>query len=314
MRRTMFVVPTEIGAAMCAANGPLVGTSRRTYLKLLADAGLGGEAWLADVTESVVAALAARGEATAAELSTDEPRLRERVTTGAGTALEGRPTITSWVLSMLASEGRIARGRPVGTWTSSQWRWAPMDGWLPGGLAEVPVDDARAEVVRCWLATAGPATQADLRWWTGWTAAQVTRAVAAIGTVEVDLGGPTGLVLAGDEEPVGPPAPWVALLPALDPTAMGWAGRDWYLDGHDRPLFDRTGNIGPTVWCDGRVVGGWAQRPAGDIAYRLFTDVGDEAAAEVAATADRLAAWLGPARPAVRGRARTPLERELLEL
>src|SRR5262249_47316399 len=151
-------------AAVCAANAPLVATSRRTYLKLLSDAGLGGDEWLADVAESVVAALAARGEATAAELAADEPRLRGPVAGGAGTALEGRTAITSWVLSLLASDGRIARGRPVGTWTSSQWRWAPMDGWLPGGLPDIPVATARAEVVRRWLAASGPATREDLRW------------------------------------------------------------------------------------------------------------------------------------------------------
>jgi hypothetical protein len=47
-----------------------------------------------------------------------------------------------------------------------------------------------------------------------------------------------------DVEPVTAPAHWVALLPGLDPPAMGWAERDFYLGPHQAPLFDRTGNIG----------------------------------------------------------------------
>jgi len=101
----------------------------------------------------------------------------------------------------------------------------------------------------------------------------------------------------------------VALLPALDPTVMGWAGRDWYLGPHGPLLFDRSGNPGPTVWYDGRIVGGWAQRRDGTIRYRLLEDVGADVVAAVDAEAGRLAAWLGPVR--VTPRFRTPLEREL---
>jgi Winged helix DNA-binding domain len=140
----------------------------------------------------------------------------------------------------------------------------------------------------------------------------VRRALTEIEPVEVDLGGATGLVLPGDEAPVGAPEPWVALLPALDPTAMGWAGRDWYLGAHAGRLFDTTGNIGPSVWCDGRVVGGWVQRPDGEIAYRLLEDVGRDAKRAVEKQAGRLAGVIGEARFGARGRRRSPLEQELL--
>ncbi|MGH4031208.1 DNA glycosylase AlkZ-like family protein [Actinomycetota bacterium Odt1-20B] len=74
-------------------------------------------------------------------------------------------------------------------------------------------------------------------------------------------------------------------------------------------LFDRMGNIGPTVWWEGRIVGGWAQRKDGTLAWRLLTDAGREARSAVEAEADRLTAFLGGRRftPAYR----TPLEREL---
>ena len=70
----------------------------------------------------------------------------------------------------------------------------------------------------------------------------------------------------------------MALLPALDPTPMGWSGsRAWYVGEHAKALFDRSGNIGPTVWCDGRVVGGWAQRADGEVVFRLLEDIGTAA-------------------------------------
>ncbi|MGH7747595.1 MAG: DNA glycosylase AlkZ-like family protein, partial [Candidatus Dormibacteria bacterium] len=164
--------------------------------------------------------------------------------------------------------------------------------------------------MRRWLAAYGPGTEADLRWWTGWTAAQVRAALAAVAAVEVDLGGAPGLLLPDDLEPVPPAEPWVALLPALDPTVMGWSGRDWYLGEHGPALFDRSGNAGPTVWCDGRVVGGWAQLPSGAVAHRLLEDIGELAIESVEAKAAELTRRLGAVR--ITPRFRTPLERALI--
>src|SRR6185503_1995692 len=96
-----------------------------------------------------------------------------------------------------------------------------------------------------------------------------------------------------DLEPTPPPAPWVALLPSLDPTTMGWQGRDWYLGPHRPVLFDTNGNAGPTIWVDGRIVGGWAVRPTGEVITRLLEDVGRTATHAVEAEAARLATWYG---------------------
>src|SRR5262249_9889220 len=139
--------------------------------------------------------------------------------------------------------------------------------------------------------------------------AQTKAALAALPVVEVDLDGETGIALTDDLEfPVGAPTV-AALLPGLDPTPMGWQAREWYLGPHAPTLFDRTGNIGPTGWWEGRVVGGWAKRPWGEVVYRLLEDIGAVGAAAVTAEASALEAWLGAAR--VTPRFRTPLEREL---
>jgi hypothetical protein len=63
------------------------------------------------------------------------------------------------------------------------------------------------------------------------------------------------------------------------------------------------------VWSDGRVVGGWAQRKDGEIAFRLFIDVGREKRVAVDDAAAKVRALLGDVR--FTHRFPTPLEREL---
>jgi hypothetical protein len=312
MRRTMFVVPVELAPVVHAACTQAIAVAqRRLTVQLLDQAGVAEDParWLEEVEAATLEALEARGGATAAELTAAEPRLRQRLLLAEGKRYASMPNVTARVLLQLAADGRIVRGRPRGSWISSQYRWSPIGSWLPGGMAAWSTEAAQAELVRGWLAGFGPGTAADLRWWTGLTAGQVKRALAAAGAAEVDLDGTPGLVLADDLEPPPPAEPWVALLPALDPTVMGWSGREWYLGEHGPTLFDRNGNAGPTVWWDGRIVGGWAQRRDGEVAVRLLEDVGAEGVAAVEAAAGRLQAWLGNVR--VTPRFRTPLEREL---
>ena len=310
MRRTVFVVPVELAPVVQAAcTKEIAARQRRTYSKLLTERGGGDGAWLREVEDATETALTARGQATGAQLSADVPALRTQLLVAEGKPYASRQNITTWVLFMLAADGRIVRGRPRGSWTSSQYHWSPARAWLPGGIPELSVEQSRVQLVRRWLASFGPGTAADIKWWTGWTAGQVKRAVAEIELVEVELDGQVGLVLAEDVEPVAAPEPWVALLPALDPTAMGWFERSWYLGPHAPALFDRSGNIGPTVWSNGRIIGGWAQRPTGEVKYRLLEDAGRDVEVNVEREAAELAEWIGRVR--VKPRFRTPLEREL---
>ena len=226
-----------------------------------------------------------------------------------GKAYEGDIGISSRVLILLALEGRVVRGRPRGTWISSQYRWATMERWLGRPLPEMDVAVARARLVERWLERFGPGTEADLRWWTGLTAGAVRAALTSVGAEAVDLDGAVGYVLPGDLESTALPEPWVALLPALDPTTMGWQSRDWYLGGHKAQLFDSNGNAGPTIWVDGRIVGGWAIRDGGQIVTGLLEDVGREAELAIAAEAARLGTLLAGQR--VMPRFPTPHHRAL---
>ncbi|WIX89534.1 winged helix DNA-binding domain-containing protein [Amycolatopsis sp. DG1A-15b] len=315
MRRTVFVTDPGTAALVQAGCSADIEVKQRKLL----EQHLGQQGhpenvpepgkWLADVEASVEAALRARGSATAQQLSEDEPRLRQQLLMAAGKPYEAIGNVTSRVLFLLAAGGRIVRGRPRGSWLSTQYVWHPLDEWVPGGLPPWDADEARAELARRWLRAYGPALVSDLRWWTGWTAGQTKKALAALSPAEVDLGGVPGVVLADDVAPVPEPPPWVAFLPSLDPTPMGWQDRDWFLGPHRAALFDRSGNVGPTVWASGRVVGGWAQRSSGEVVFRLLEDVGAETRAMVEAEAEKCAEWFGEVRAIPRFR--TPLEREL---
>jgi hypothetical protein len=316
MRRTLFLVPVPDVPMVHAAASRAIGESeRKRTIAMFAGAGVADDAGalLADLEAAGLAALQERGAATTAELTAMDPRLGQRITFAQGKRYEGSMSVSTRVFFHLALDGRIGRGRPRGTWIGSQYRWSPMERWLPDGLPALPVDDARAELVRRWLRAFGPGTREDIRWWTGWTVAAVRQALATIAAVEVDLdGGQTGYVLPDDLDPVDqvePPGPWVALLPALDATTMGWTGRDWYLGPHRPALFDRNGNAGPTIWLGGRVVGGWAQRRTGEVVPRLLEDVGAETRQQVDAEAACLQDWIGPTR--VGASFPTPLEIEL---
>ena len=329
MRRTLFV-PTVAGARMIEASSSVgvATTERKRLVGFLGDSGIARpQRWLDELFGRIDRALDGATEGlTARELGAAVPELTTRIMMGAGTRHPVEAPATSRVLGLMAVEGRLVRGRPTGDWTSRLYRWHRRDRWWPPGTGPAPDSlgetEASAQLVRAWLGRFGPATVDDLKWWTGWTMGKTRKALAAVDTVEVALeGGPAGtgdplgevgevgLVLADDAEPVDAPEPWAALLPSLDPTPMGWKHRHWYLGDLRAELFDRNGNIGPTVWVDGRIVGGWAQRPGGEVVVELLTDVGADHRALIDRRVEALAGFVGPV--VVKPSFPTPLQRRL---
>ena len=191
---------------------------------------------------------------------------------------------------------------------SSQYEWASLRSWVDALPDHDPID-ARVALLRRWLSRFGPATLRDVTWWAGWTQAQGRAALQALDAVEVELDDGTGWVLPDDVASVRAPRRWVALLPGLDPTVMGWKEREWFLGPHAARLFDRNGNAGPTVWADGRVVGGWGQRRDGGVETELLEPVDATVARAVEQEAAALTDWL--AGTVVTPRFRTPLERDI---
>ncbi len=200
MRRTLFVVPTDDAPILQAAASLGVARIERRRNEQLA--GLLGvddpDGFMRAAEAATLAALEERGEATAQELARAVPALARKVRVNIGKRYEGDIGISSRVLILLALEGRVVRGRPLGTWLSSQYRWATTERWLGRPLPVLDEAEAQAQLVARWLAQFGPGTEADMRWWSGLTARAVRAALAAVGAETVDLDGAVGYILPGD--------------------------------------------------------------------------------------------------------------------
>ena len=320
MRRTLFLLPRgDVPVVQAAVSAPLAATLRRRLISLLERNGseppIEGDVghWLAALEARVEAALRARGTATGAQLSADEPALRTVIPVRAPSDV--RQTVTSALLTVMSTEGLLVRSTPTGSWTSRHHRWEPVEHWWPDGLPQLDEEESQRVLARRWLARFGPATADDLQWWTGWTKTTVQRALSRLPIEVVDLHGQAGIALGAPEEdavldttadPTGPPA---ATLPSLDPTPMGWKHREWLFGIDQHQVFDRNGNIGPTLWWDGEIIGSWAVAATGEVRVKLVADRGTEASNAIQDAAARLHDRLHGAviTPAIR----TPLERSL---
>lgn len=314
MRRTLWVMSRQmLSLAVGSSTRPLAARETKKTAHLIEQGGIAddGQAWLEDAASKVLEILRERGEALTRDLSKEIPELAEKIEfrNKAG-KLIGTTGLSSRVLVQLGMESKALRTRPAGSWVSGQYRWAETETWLGGPIDDIPLREASARLLRSWLTAYGPATETDVRWWTGWPVAQVRTALDDVGAVEVDLAEDgKGYVLPDDVDDVAEPASWVAFLPSLDTTVMGWKERAWYLGQHSQILFDRNGNAGPTVWADGRVVGGWAQREDGEVVYELLEKIGRDVEDRTEARRRELQEWLGEV--TVRPRFRSPHHIEL---
>ncbi len=298
MRRTLFVFPRDLlPAAWGSASARVAAALRARLAKEIEAGGLAsdGAAWVDAAEAATLAHLADGAELSAQQLREQVPELAGRLDIGKG-AYAANVSVAPRVLTQLGVEAKIVRGRNAGSWWTARPQWTAMASWLgqDGGSVPEPAKEREgyAELVRRWLATFGPGTEADLVWWLGSTKTAVRAALADVAAVEVGLdGGATGWVLP-DDQPDPPVEPWAALLPVLDPTVMGWKERGFYLGPHGPMLFDTNGNAGTTAWWDGRIVGCWVQDPDGVVLVHLLEDVGADARAALDAEATRLTGWL----------------------
>ncbi len=280
MRRTLWTVPVEDAAVVQRSSGDAVAASeRKRFVKLLEEKGVAkdGARFLRRAENKALVALEEAGRAgrrrpVQAGEGAGHPDPDQR---GQGLRRDSIGVGTR-VLLLLAAEGRVVRGRTTGGWTSSRHLWAPLE--RLAGRARSPSCPSRRRGWRSsapgWIGSA-PAPSRTSSGGPAGRSATPARRSPALDVERVDLDGQEGLVLAGDTDA---PAlePFVTLLPGLDPTTMGWKQRDWYLGDHRSRIFDTNGNGGPTVWVDGRIVGGWAQRKTGEVVFRLLEDIGAE--------------------------------------
>ncbi|MBU2072886.1 MAG: winged helix DNA-binding domain-containing protein [Actinobacteria bacterium] len=295
MRRTLFVFPRDLlPAAWGSAASRTAGSERARLHRDLIAAGVATdpERWLAEAGAEVLDALDGAPEGlTMTELRAAVPTIDVRADLGSSQLNPGR------ILTLLGAEARVVRGANTSHWRVFRPRWRTTGSWLGEVPTPLTAAEGYAELVRRWLARFGPGTETDLVWWLGATKGAVRAALAEVGAVEVAVRAGGGAVapayvLPDDVDPAPAVEPWAALLPVLDPTAMGWKERGFHLGPHAPAVFDRNGNAGTTAWWDGRVVGCWVQDDDGTVAVRLLEDVPAQGRAALRQEAGRLTGWL----------------------
>ncbi|WP_075834812.1 MULTISPECIES: winged helix DNA-binding domain-containing protein [unclassified Rhodococcus (in: high G+C Gram-positive bacteria)] len=296
MRRTLFTFPRDLlPAAWSSASARVANTERARMAKDVVKAGLAvdGNDWLDRARTEVLKLLTDRPEGlSAVEIRQAVPMIDVKVE-GSADEIWSAPR----VLTHLGATADIMRGTNTARFPVSRPLWTLTRHWLDDAPVDLESADGYREIVRRWLYTFGPGTEDDIVWWLGSTKTVVRAALAELDAVAVSLdGGDTGWLLPDDVATVPDPGPWVALLPVLDPTIMGWKNRDFYLGPHRNQLFDTRGNAGTTAWVDGRVVGCWIQDETGVVHVRLLETVSASARRSLDAEAARLTKWLGGVR------------------
>jgi hypothetical protein len=310
MRRTLWVLTVDdLAAVQVAASARVAANEHRKLVADVTAAGIAadGAAWLNRASRAVIAHLSEHGHASARELRAALPELAGNYDPAPGKSWGGSTPVSPRVLTVLAVQGHLMRGLNDGTWTTSRPRWVGTEQWLGESMEETDHDTARATLVRNWLHAFGPATVHDLKWWFGHTLTWARDGLRDVGAVEVDMAGAPGWVLPDDLEPEPRVDRWCALLPGLDVTTMGWQDRDWYLGAHKAAVFDRNGNGGPTAWCDGRIVGGWAQDADGRVVVQPTEPLDAKTTKALARKAIQLTEWLDGVR--INPRFPTPLSK-----
>jgi hypothetical protein len=176
MRRTLFTFPREALPAVWGSASARVAQQLHTRLAKEVEAhGVAkrGEVWLTRMFDSILRTLEEGGPATTAELREAIPPLARRLELAPGKSYGGNFPIAPRVLGTLGATGKILRGSNEGDWRTSRPRWTLAEDWLGRPVEKSSTEAGYVELVRRWLHSFGPGTEADMVWWLGATKAAV---------------------------------------------------------------------------------------------------------------------------------------------
>lgn len=161
-------------------------------------------------------------------------------------------------------EGRIVYGPPRG----AEATFVRADAWL-GPQPAVGLDEARAELLRRFLAAFGPATPHDFAKWSGIRASEAKQVLTSIRdeTTDVSVDGAAGWVLRNDLPALTRTeldGSAVRLLGAFDSFLLGHATKSHLVDARFyKRVYRPQGWISPVVLRGGSIIGVWFPKTAG---------------------------------------------------
>ena len=196
---------------------------------------------------SIAKALADEGPLT-------RPQLVER------TGIEGQPFIH--VAFAAAYRGVLVRGPLIGR----QHAYVRTEDWLGPQPKRIDRDASLAELARRYLAAFGPATEADLAYWSGLPKRDARAGLEAIARELTQYD--DGLVDLKNRRAAPDRAP-AKLLPLWDNYLLGWKDRSFQIDPQHTVTIYANGMIGPAASRGGRLVGRWTA-PGGRVQIEPF--------------------------------------------
>lgn len=231
------------------------------------------------------------------------------------TSRGGRVSTTSnvaLVLRWLAAKGLLAAHSETLDRDAARLLYAPLSHWYPGlDLSTAPGEaEAQAALTRAYLAAFGPATEADISFWTGFGKSETARAINALAakTTLAMVEGIPGMLLLLKEQAEAlaaaspPPEPLINILPADDPfTTAHRASRARYFTDQklQRLVFNSSGAAQPSIVVNGQIVGIWEQQGQ-QLTWRLLAEVDPALHPLIQAEIERTAAFMQPGLTIVR--------------
>lgn len=196
------------------------------------------------------------------------------------------------LLNWLAHEGAICQGPRHG----KQPTFVLMDAWVPPG-APLAREEALHRLALRYLQGHGPATAADLAWWSGLTQKDALRALELAGSaLEKETHDGTTWWWRADA-PLPARSRAIHLLPAFDEYLIGYRDRTPVLDAaHTRRVIGVNGLVAATAIVQGRVAATWKRGGDTDVALDPLRALADAEHEGIRRAARRWRRFLGEAR------------------
>ncbi len=155
-------------------------------------------------------------------------------------------------------------------------------------------DEALALLARMYFRSHGPASRADFQRWTGLTATDCKKAIAAADLTEVNFDGQELFTVPGES----PDPPRMLLLPGFDEFMLGYKDRSLYMAAEHlrRVVPGMNGVFKPTVVERGRVIGTWQRKTMARsvrVTITGFDELKPTQRKAVTAPAEQFAAFVG---------------------